>query len=181
MNRFFYVILASITVICVCFTGCSSGTAHMQRSPAEDFGDNIDPFDYGDEFLISTADDIDTETGGPRSETNTMQRETISSPGNNMPRTPRETNMPGTDKPEVVRTGYRVQIGTFQERANADKLAELARRKTELPVYIEYHPPLYRVRVGDFTNRSEAEECVKIMKEKRFSDANLVFSSINTQ
>jgi hypothetical protein len=76
---------------------------------------------------------------------------------------------------------YRVQIGIFDSRADADNLAESARSKTDYPVYVEYITPFYRVRVGDFIRKSDAEECVIFLRQKGFSDSRYVFSNINSQ
>ena len=76
---------------------------------------------------------------------------------------------------------YRVQIGIFDIRADADKLAESARSKTDYPVYVEYITPFYRVRVGDFVRKIDAEECVVFLKQKGFSDSRYVYTNINSQ
>lgn len=75
----------------------------------------------------------------------------------------------------------RVQIGIFDIRADADKLAESARSKTDYPVYVEYITPFYRVRIGDFVRKSDAEECVVFLKQKGFSDSRYVYTNINSQ
>jgi hypothetical protein len=76
---------------------------------------------------------------------------------------------------------YRVQIGIFDNQADADKLAKYARSKTDYPVYVEYITPFYRVRVGDFVREKDAEKCVIFLQKKGFSDARYVFSDINSQ
>lgn len=70
---------------------------------------------------------------------------------------------------------YRVQIGIFDTRADADKAAESVRSKTDLHVNVEYKIPFYRVQTGDFVSRSDAEKCVKYLKDKGFSDARYVY------
>ena len=88
------------------------------------------------------------------------------------------TSKPGS---KVSRTGYRVQIGAFEDKDRADKMKTSALSKIDLPVYVEYLTPFFRVRVGDFTEKSEAEECVKFLKEMGFKEALWVYTNINTQ
>ena len=76
---------------------------------------------------------------------------------------------------------YRVQIGIFDIRVDAYKLAESARSKIDYPVYVVYIPPFYRVRVGDFVRKSDAEECVVFLKQKGFSDSRYVYKDIISQ
>ena len=76
---------------------------------------------------------------------------------------------------------YRVQIGIFDNRIDAYKLAETARSKIDYSVYVVYIAPFYRVRVGDFVRKSDAEECVVFLKQKGFSDSRYVYKYIISQ
>ena len=77
--------------------------------------------------------------------------------------------------------GYRVQIGAFENKDNAEKLQKTASSKFDFPVYIEYQAPFFRVRMGNFKEKSEAEIYIRLLKYEGFSDARWVPSYINIQ
>jgi cell division septation protein DedD len=168
--------------MCIISAGCSSGSMEMRRVGHTGFGDAIDPFDYGDEFLRAVEDDPKPGTADQTPENNVPTQ-----PGSSLLTTAKEPAAPSgsasqaADNTGEVRSGYRVQIGTLNSRESADRLAELARSRTELPVYVVYLRPVYRVHVGDFVRKSDAEACVLLMKEKRFRDSIWVYTNINSQ
>jgi len=60
-------------------------------------------------------------------------------------------------------------------------MADYARSKVDLKVYVVYEVPFYRVRLGDFQTRTEAEKHVKILKEMGFKESLWIPSKINIQ
>ena len=105
---------------------------------------------------------------------------------------PAETEREPEREPDapVTRTvqGYRIQVYTSSEKAEAD--AEAARasswweslsagerplglQQDEAPVAVVWRQPYYRVRVGAFASRSEAERALSLIKQ-RFGKAFIV-------
>ena len=184
MSKFLSLSIFFISIFIVLLTGCGIGTMESRGYETDESISNIDPFDFGDEFLQQTVKNKDSDTGEntsdkhiPYSQINT---DNISTNNKNDFQSG-ESSITFSPDSTVSRFGYRVQIGAFEDKNNADNMAESALSKTNLPVYVEYITPFYRVRVGDFTERSEAEECVKLLKEKGFNEALWVYTNINTQ
>ena len=184
MNKFLSLSTFFISIIILILTGCGIGTMESRGYETDESISNIDPFDFGDEFLQQTVKNKDSDTGEnasdkhiPYSQINT---DNISTNNKNDFQLS-ESSITIYPDSTVSRFGYRVQIGAFEDKNNADNMAESALSKTDLLVYVEYITPFYRVRVGDFTERSEAEKCVKFLKEKGFSEALWVYANINTQ
>ena len=67
-------------------------------------------------------------------------------------------------KQEVI---YRVQIGAFQMKANADNLLAKV-QKAGFGGYIKYVKPYYKVQVGAFSIKSNADNMLKNLKAKGF-------------
>lgn len=176
----FAIILSCIAMMI--FSGCSRAVKSGDRI-SRDMDYEVDPFDYGDEFLHLTEKRQDSEAGKLKSGKDDSDKNKISSiPPDYLNNQDKRSS---TDVPEQGSNmnilGYRVQIGAFENKENAEKTAESARLKFDLPVYITYQAPFYRVRIGDFVEKREAEIYVKEVKEKGFSDARWVPTSINTQ
>lgn len=184
MNKFLSLSTFFISIFVLILTGCGIGIMESRGYKTDESISNIDPFDFGDEFLPQTIKNKDSDTGEnasdkhiPYSQINT---DNISTNNKNDFQSG-ESSITIYPDSTVSRFGYRVQIGAFEDKNSADKLAESALLKTDLPIYVEYRTPFYRVRVGDFTEKSEAEECVKLLKEKGFNEALWVYTNINTQ
>lgn len=62
---------------------------------------------------------------------------------------------------------YRVQIGAFKDQANANQLADQARKK-QFPTYIYDDKGLFRVQIGAFTDRGNAEQLASRAKNDGF-------------
>ena len=75
--------------------------------------------------------------------------------------------------------GYRIQIGVFDNREDAQETADNAASQLGLPVYVEYKAPFFRVTLGDFKAREEAEKLIADVKNGGFGDARWVPSNIN--
>ena len=184
MNKFLSLSTFFISIFILILTGCSIGTMESRGYETDESISNIDPFDFGDEFLQQTIKNKDSDTGEntadkdiPYSQINTD----IISTNNEKDFQSGENSITIYPDSTVSRLGYRVQIGAFEYKNNADKMAESVLSKTDIPIYVEYITPFYRVRLGNFTEKSEAEECVKLLKEKGFNEALWVYTNINTQ
>ncbi len=74
---------------------------------------------------------------------------------------PRKANVPETQpsiKPSTPINGlFRVQIGAFQDKANAEKVIEKA-KASGFQTYISEKNNLYKVQIGAFSVRNNAEE-----------------------
>ena len=77
--------------------------------------------------------------------------------------------------------GYRIQIGLFEDinKSDADRMADYARSRVDVNVYIEFEAPFYRVQIGDFTKKNDAEYYLKILKRNNFKDVLLIRTTIN--
>jgi N-acetylmuramoyl-L-alanine amidase len=63
---------------------------------------------------------------------------------------------------------YRVQIGAFSNKTNADERAA-ALRAAGFESYVAREGSLYKVRVGAFRDRSQAEALAEQLRAKGFS------------
>ena len=162
--------------------GCSIGTMESREQKLNEMVNSIDPFDFGDEFLHDTTGSKDSESTESNSiKVNSNARihaDTDSSSYKNNQQLRDSMTTPYSDL-TVEGFGYRVQIGAFEYKENAEEVKNFARSKTDLPIYVVYIAPFYRVRVGDFAENSEAEKCVELLKDNGFSDARWVHTQIN--
>ncbi len=65
-------------------------------------------------------------------------------------------------------TLYKVQIGAFKERANAESLATEAKAKG-LDSIVKQEDNLYKVQIGAFSSRENAEQLAEEAKNKGFN------------
>lgn len=70
--------------------------------------------------------------------------------------------------------GYRVQIGAFGEKSNAQALQTSAMDKFDEPVYIILSEPFWCVRMGDFRTIMEAKTAKKEAIANGFTEARVV-------
>ena len=182
MNKFLALLIYIISIFVLTLSGCSIGIMESREQKLNELVNSIDPFDFGDEFIENTTKGKDSNTAeGILIKDNSgsgIHTDTNSSGHENEQKLRDNTTIPYTDI-TVNRFGYRVQIGAFEYKENADRMKEFARLKIDLPVYVVYIAPFYRVRIGDFTDKSEAEKCVKFLKDNSFSDARWVHTQIN--
>jgi cell division protein FtsN len=145
---------------------------------------HLNPFDFSDEFAQPAKSEgkIGDDSQPPESKVSGEEQipPTVSrNYGDDLQRkstsTPTDLSGKGSD------LGYRVQIGAFEKKENADAVKEKVVSKFKLPVYIIYKAPFYRVRLGDFKEKIEAEKYVKLLKDEGFTDARWVPANINTQ
>jgi hypothetical protein len=136
--------------------------------------EDIDPFEYGDEFEGKTSD-----SEGLKSSVSN-KAESIAFSGETEEKKNTVTNV-NTDKESLFissisdtttnRFEYRVQIGIFEDRKSADKCREEALSKGVTNVYIEFEAPFYRVRAGGFKERKDVEKYVRVMQDYGFKGA----------
>lgn len=77
--------------------------------------------------------------------------------------------------------GFRVQIGAYNTKASAEKIANRARTILKERVYIEYIMPYYKVRVGNFINRASADHCKVNLRRRGYRGAFIVETEIITE
>lgn len=70
--------------------------------------------------------------------------------------------------------GFRIQLLTTGNRAEADSLADEFQKRLGQKVYHIYDPPLFKLRVGDFADETEAGEALDKIKKEGFPDAWIV-------
>lgn len=78
--------------------------------------------------------------------------------------------------------GYRVQL--FSSRDIDEAKAKKSEFETLIPsewFYLEFDPPTYKVRAGNFLTRFDAERFVKMLLEKRNTDAWVVPQKVYKQ
>jgi cell division septation protein DedD len=173
-----------VFIICALIlnTGCGmSGVALPNRQSA---AEDIDPFEYGDEFAGKAAIK-DSTRGSVEAKSKTVavplkQEKKIQT--TDVSRTEEKTPVNTASSAQSTNSfEYRVQIGIFEDRKSADKCREEALSKVAMNVYIEFEAPFYRVRVGDFKTRKEAEMNVKVMQDYGFKGAFWVIKNVANQ
>jgi len=85
------------------------------------------------------------------------------------------------DKPAGNAVGWRIQVGAFIYKQNAEKTASILGQKIDLPVYIVVENPWYKVLVGDFKTKEDAEQYLEMLHKLGFQDAFVRESPINLQ
>lgn len=85
------------------------------------------------------------------------------------------------DRPIGNARGWRIQVGAFIYRSNAEKTAATLEKKINLPIYIVVESPWYKVLVGDFRTREEAEEYLDVIHKIGYKDAFVRESVVNIQ
>ncbi len=175
----FCVMCLAVSVI----TGCGAGLSNVEEKTPE-LHTTIDPFDFSDEFVAVQSVKEPARIPSNRvaePDTTHVTQEAEKRPSG-------ETDFPGRNengevKPLTTETarGYRIQVGAYEEKENAEHMRDYVVKKLNLPVYLEYQPPFYRVRVGDFQDIREAEQYVEILRNNGFKDARWVPSTIMLQ
>lgn len=74
-------------------------------------------------------------------------------------------------------TLYRVQLGAFSKKSNADALSKQVKSKTNADTYIVESANLYRVQVGAYAQKRNADNQLKKMKDAGFKDAFITTNS----
>ncbi len=163
--------------------GCGMTGVSIPTHPSS--AEDIDPFEYGDEFVgkASGTDDmkgsIEAKGTGSSVSVGTGNKKQITEISRTEEKTP-VINPTSTER-STNSFEYRVQIGIFEDRRSADKCREEALSKVNMNVYIEFEAPFYRVRVGDFKTRKEAENNVKVMQDYGFKGAFWVIKNVTNQ
>jgi DedD protein len=75
----------------------------------------------------------------------------------------------GATKPagDVSSAGFRVQVGAFRSRENAEALLRRLQEDGFQP-YINYVAGMYRVRIGPFSNRADADMLAEELRAKNY-------------
>ncbi len=164
--------VASI-VVSSCGLGANAHRIQRTSSPA----DQVDPFQYGDEFPTSaTKPSEETPPPSPSDTLNTGSR-TISS--ERIPASPQPVGSERSRPSPAAGALYQIQLsGVFDNKEEADNFANKVRKKLNTPVTVEYRAPFYRVFTGSFATQSEAEASVAVLKQKGFPDSRWIL--INT-
>lgn len=164
----FLVLFAVIMGVC----GCSAGRIPVPEPPRTAW-EEIDPFEFGDEFSFPPhAVRRPVPDGGGDAES---LPETVQVPASRAETTGSVVSPKRSDG--VI---YRVQIGIFEDRDSAEKCAGDARAGVSEKVYIEFEAPFFRVRVGDFVTRREAEAYVKILQDSGFHGSFWIMKNVGT-
>lgn len=69
---------------------------------------------------------------------------------------------------------YRVQVGAFSRKENADNLASRAKARGFKDAFVKQEGKYYKVQIGAFSVKENAENTLKKAKEKGFKDAFVV-------
>jgi len=182
MKRFKISCIVMIFAGVVTIVGCGIGGLESKDRLIRNEGEDIDPFHYGDEFAQENFNDQLPYKSEQDEHSGLMQG---INPGDKT--TVLDTKGRQTDSKIQSETllsdglGYRIQIGNFEDKVKADTMADYARSKVDLEVYVVFEVPFYRVRLGDFSKRTEAEKYIKILKDMGFKESLLIRTKINIQ
>ncbi len=158
-------------------SNCGGGGVDRRPVSTGEDGSHIDPFAVSDEFVVETGGAMagDDAAGSGRSSAPAPREDAVRP--DPVAGEERRNAPAASDKPY----GYRVQIGIDENKDVMESLAERARSRLDLPVYLEFEAPFYRVRVGDFTTKADAERHVRILEERGFENSRWVFSRIGAR
>ena len=101
-------------------------------------------------------------------------KEEVKSPVSEIKEDPTPTENKFSEK-QVVSRSYVIQIGAFNDEANAEKFSNSA--KTSLSgqdITLKNIDGLYKIRLGGFNNKEEAIEYLNTAKDAGFSDSFVV-------
>lgn len=85
--------------------------------------------------------------------------------------TPPPVKNPVAAPPPAKGTIYRVQLGAFGVKANAERLEKQAEAKGFSDAYINQEGKLYKVQIGAFSSKANADKQVALAKSRGFKDA----------
>lgn len=180
------IMLLYICLMCLAVSvimGCGAGLSNVEETKPE-LHTTIDPFDFSDEFVAVQSDKGPARIPVSRvaePDTARVVQEAVKNPIEETDFS--EQNETGEVQPVTTETarGYRIQVGAYEDKENAERMRDYVEIKLNLPVYLEYQPPFYRVRVGDFQDIREAEQYVEIIRNNGFKDARWVPSTVMVQ
>ena len=146
----------------------------MQKSDSgrEEEMPYFDPFSFGDEFSTERVIPADSQDSSGKENSGSSKTDNVAG----------ETATLRNNQQSQAVYGYRIHLGVFNSREDADRMAEYARSRLDVSVYTVYEPPFYRVRAGDFRTREDATNYANNMKsiDRRFNNAYPLQSPINT-
>lgn len=82
------------------------------------------------------------------------------------------------NKEYVETTGYRIQLISTQNLAEAISVKSQADSLYSTPVYVDFEPPNYKVRIGNYETNEEAMNMQNAMQKQGFKNAWVVPSKI---
>ena len=82
------------------------------------------------------------------------------------------------EKEFVERSGYRIQLISTQNLAEAISVKARADSTCSVPVYVDFEPPNYKVRIGNYITNEEAMNMQNSMQRQGFKNAWVVPSKI---
>jgi cell division protein FtsN len=172
--------LTGIVMLCGLFilsAGCG-GAIQSATPPGGAEVEIIDPFNYGDEFASARDEVIPEDFTNDMLEMRQQEME-IEAETRVMSQRSGDTSIPQEETVDEAEYCYRVQIGIFPDRAQAQKTQEYAKKRVDMDVVVTYDDPFYRVRVGEFETEEEANDCVTLLKGKGFPDSRRIKTKLN--
>ena len=82
------------------------------------------------------------------------------------------------DKQFIETSGYRIQLISTQNLAEAITAKAKADSTVSVPVYVDFEPPNYKVRIGNYITNEEAMNVQLLMQKQGFKNAWVVPSKI---
>lgn len=82
------------------------------------------------------------------------------------------------EKEFVETSGYRIQLISTQNLAEAISVKAGADSTCSVPVYVDFEPPNYKVRIGNYITNEEAMNMQNTMQRQGFKNAWVVPSKI---
>jgi hypothetical protein len=183
-NFFKITLLVCLLSIGILFQSC--GEYLMKKSviaekPEEAFVFN--PFEFGDEFFINDGIKEPVKEKKLSVQSKSSLNKVQKKRGNLIFKADTDSvveEFSVADKDSLKDSqGYRIQIGVFDNREDAQETADNAVSQFSMAVYVEYKAPFFRVTLGDFKSRDDAEKLIAKVKNGGFGDARWVPSSIN--
>ncbi|MFC1511941.1 SPOR domain-containing protein [Candidatus Latescibacterota bacterium] len=164
-----------VLLLSLMLTGCGSGLPYSRIQRTSSPADQIDPFEYGDEFLSATTTDDDLS---PPREMNAFPTDADQSSNGNASQ---DTQQSGQTVQSSTMTAepslYQIQLGgVFENKEDADRYAQRARQRLDRPISVEYRAPFFRVIAGSFTQQRDAEAYISYLKEHGFQDSRWILS-----
>jgi hypothetical protein len=81
---------------------------------------------------------------------------------------------PAQNESARVQQGYRIQLATTDNKAQADSLYDYYSKKLSSEIYRIYEPPYFKLRLGDFTSETDAQKSLEKVRRQIAPDAWIV-------
>ena len=163
----FYLFLVTLIAGAVLVSSCSGPKEATDRAPERTVSlEDVETFD-AEPYQIEAAPERSFEL------THRVPRSLLE---------PSDSLAGSTSRSLVLRSGYRVQVFSGEQKSNADERLQQALTwwqnegqdldgassvfSGSLPIRIVYNAPYYKVRIGDFLNRQAAQESLKLIRKQ---------------